>query len=454
MKRVYAAIVLLFAVVNNSYAHEYELITVSMRMERSRRIVIGVLSSDSGESSITVKEVLKGPQKPAAIRTKLKPSGEGRPTVLYFESDAPRVTYLTYVTEGSHMWNMVHMAVDPAPQTDTAKYSEHKDTVEILGCLFDSFAATSQQIPEVEHLQPRRHWERFPWLVKGLLKLRCSHDSAGGPWLKVLEIGPLVDYPREIRQHVEHVDMGYKWPRRQLPKSFVVRIDSRPPETVGSLSARQAAGYLRARLESDDPEIVLAAIAALARMHDVEAVSPIISLLDAKNEDIAVASARFLGWSRSSQAVEPLCKVLTANAASYPTNHRLSDASSRALRWIGDDRAVPSLEAAATHRVECAYEALITLGRQNSFEAVLQSEEDGLPTMAGVCLYWLIRRSNLPLEKWMQMPSTRLSAERAATWRSWWRENRKAFVLVRDSDEAFAIWRKERESNKSMNHDK
>jgi hypothetical protein len=346
------------------------------------------------------------------------------------------------------------MLVDPATQTDTTKHSEHKDIVTILGYLFDSFAANSQQIPEAERLLPRHHWERFPWLVKSSVEVHCSHDASRGPWLKVIQISPLTDYSREIRQHVEDVDMGYKWPGRKLPESFVVRIDARPPETVGSLSARHAAGYLRARLKSHDPEIVLAAIAALARMHDVEAVPPIISLLDSKSEDIAVAAASFLGWSRDPRAVTPLCKVLRANAASYPTNHRLSDASSRALRWIGDDRATPSLEAAATHGVEWAYEALIDLGRKESFDAVIQSEKDDLPCMAGVCLYWLVCRSNRPLEDWMQLPSTDLSPKQVQSWLSWWRKNKELLTIVRSFDEAKAIWKRERESNKSMNHDK
>lgn len=448
MKRFCASMVILFVLCGGSYALERQEITLPMRIEYSQRVVIGTLSTDNDESLVAIKEVLKGTGEPAAIRTKRKPTGDTSPLVLYFEADNSEISYLTYVERGSHVWNMAHMLVDPAPQMDTAKYAEHKDIVEILGYLFDSFTVTSLQMPEAKKLLPRRHWESFPWSVRNRLELRCSHDPAHVPYLRVLEITPFSKYSRDIRQYVEHVDMGYRWTDRELPESFIIWIEPHPPDTIGSLPVKKAADYLRARLKSDDPEIVLGAIAALARMHDVEAVSQIILLLDAKDERIAVASADFLGWSRDRQAVEPLCNVLRKNSSFYPQNHQLSDASSRSLKLIGDIRATPCLEAAATHGVEWAYESLIVLGREESFEAVLQSEKGYLPCGAGVCLYWLVRRSNRPLEDWMQMPSTQLTANQVRDWRTWWRDNKASFKIVRTIDEAETIWENEKLSNK------
>jgi len=226
-----------------------------------------------------------------------------------------------------------------------------------------------------------------------------------------------------------------------LPPRFSVTLDARLPERVGSATAGKAAAYLRDQLTSADSEVVLAALAALAKMRDRDAVPCVLSLLEHKDQRVVVKAIDFLGWSRDEQATKPLCSLLDAKAPQYPEDHAVANVAARALGRIGCPKSLPHLERAACHGVDWAMSAVQTMGTEKSFEILLIGLQNNPPQCAQIdyALYWLVRRSNKNAEPWMadESGTTRaMQVARIPEWRDWWDSNKSSFKVIKSFEEA------------------
>jgi hypothetical protein len=418
-------------------------ITDPMRIEKAERIVIGTLSKNGDQSIITVTQSLKGPKQPDVISTQHRPRGKPSNQVLYANGPYNRPT-LIFIEPDSPTWHLYQMLIDPAPILDLGKHPESIDIIQVLGYLFDPVNIASSDAPRVANrLQYPCYKEKLPWGYHGSMDLLCRADPERWARLEILSINP--DNKQTERFRLPVISNGMEEADRdKLPESFRLRITTTPPTKRGTLSYHSAISYLRQRLNSPDSSIQCAAVHALARVRDLEAVPTVIRLIDHEDDELAQAALDLLSKAADSRALPALCQLLETHAPVYPDNYQFSNGASRALGSIGSVEAASFLERAVEHGVENAYYALSRCGRASSIHVILNtSTEKGLPNRAGIALYWLVQRSNMAVQPWMHFQLLKgrpMPADKARQWIAWWDKNQNTFKLVRSVEEAALIW--------------
>lgn len=439
LKRLTVLLLLWFA--PGSALASSRFITDLDRIEEAERIVIGRLGSGN---TIIVEEVLKGSATPSTITPARDLVSLLGSKVLWVEGSPLReLSHFTAIETGSFTWDLYHALLDPGPLCDPARHPPSEEILYVLAYLFDPVRIHSAKAPEVAARLNRPHAkEPLPWNYQGTLELKCGPNPARPRRLEVLILDPDNEVTRQFRLPL--MDAGsVDREDPEIPSFFPLTIETRPNVSRGSMSHQDAVAYMRGCLKSPDARLQRGAIWGLARMRDLEAVPEVIGMIDHEEEEIAKLALRFLERSRDRRALDPLCRLLEANMTPHADRHALSEATARALEAIGDGSATPILEKAARHGVESASQALLKLGRPESFEVVLGTERGGqLPHSAQVTLYWLVYRSNKSPEPWMS-PLNKQSADQMASpgkWRKWWEQNRSGFKLVRSSAEVRLSW--------------
>ena len=175
----------------------------------------------------------------------------------------------------------------------------------------------------------------------------------------------------------------------------------------------------------------MAALLALAKMRDLDAVPHVLPLWENKNQRVKVQAIQFLGWSRDERAVIPLGEVLEATAAHYPNDHLISDTAAEALGKLGRKESLPHLERAAGYGVQRAREAVGTM-------LTVLEENPARRLNITFTLYWLVRRSNKNTEEWVMGASMTPAQEIAKLplWRAWWDKHKKDFKVLKSQEEA------------------
>lgn len=322
-----------------------------------------------------------------------------------------------------------------------SKHTEHPDYAHALGSIFAGYRISSEEVPSLGQSMQRfaqAYYEVAPWKDKAVVVLKCQYDSARKPALTIESARP----PGPLAEHLRSrlvIASQWDYVKESLPGRFAITLDARRPGKCGNLSAEDAVAYLRARVKSKNAEVVHAAILALAKMRDEDAVGLVLDLLSADDLQTRLRAVRFLGWSRDTNASHPLCRLL--ETLDRPDDHRLADEIGVALLSIADMSSVPALEQATRRGFQRAAEALGAIGREKSFTVLLDVGESD-PGMYGIetGLYWMMRRSNKPEEKWMAIPTwdPKIGAEQIPRWRKWWNANNDDFKVVRTLEEAFA----------------
>jgi hypothetical protein len=434
-------------------ALDYAPVCNAESVQNADLIVVGVAAKEDGKMVIHVFEVLKG------RRTDLVALGGvevGMGDVVIKEGN--KGVYLLakygagYVPSNFDSYKTMNhveavraaiaMLVNPGQFLDEKKSPENADIIYVLGAGFGRWSISSKEIPSLpEYWRGWRLYEEAPWGEKHVVTLQCTTDTNHGFKVSVASAEPKDALSECLKYRL--MLMNFNWPtvRRSLPPRFAVTLDARLPERVGSATAEKAMSYLRDRLRSADREIVLAAILALAKMRDRDAVPRVLSLLKHEDERVRIKAIEFLGWSRDERAVKPLHSLLDAKAPHYPNYYAVCDSAARALEQIGSAESLPHLEQAACHGVERAANAVSTLGRQESFEIMLKALRDNPSQCASLdsTLYCLVRRSNRSTEPWMRDEKRTTRATRIARipkWFAWWAENKKEFKVTKSWTEA------------------
>ena len=425
-------------------------------VEHSDLIVVGKVKIRDKLGSIEVSEVLKGPAAKTVVLSTIDLGmygpvvKDGQEGVFILVSDrvrkgAYRVRHPSCVQTPDakeHVKGLVALFIDPAPFVNLSKHTEHTDYAHALGSIFAGYRISSEEVPTLGQSMQRfaqAYYEVAPWKDKGIVVFKCQYDSAKKPALTIESArppGPLADHLRS------RLVIASQWDyvKESLPGRFTITLDARWPEKCGNLSAEDAVAYLRARVKAKNAEVVHAAILALAKMRDEKAVGTVLDLLSADDLQTRFHAVRFLGWSRDTDASHPLCKLL--ETLDRPDDHRLADEISVALKSIADTSSVPALEQATRRGFQRAAEALGAIAREQSFTVLLEVGESD-PGMCGIetGLYWMMRRSNKPEEKWMATPtwSPKIGAEQIPRWRKWWNANKNDFKVIRTLEEAFQM---------------
>ena len=123
---------------------------------------------------------------------------------------------------------------------------------------------------------------------------------------------------------------------------------------LGALHDRRALDPLLDLLKGNDLALRLAVTRALGRLGDTKAQPELLLLLDAPSEDQRVAAAEALGMLRSERAIKPLIKLLDDRQA------KVRAAAAEALGHLGDRRAIDPLRKHLTDKDAWAQAAAAT----------------------------------------------------------------------------------------------
>jgi hypothetical protein len=453
---------------------QYQRLGLVDNIEAADRIVIGKLESEGGGKLLRVTEILKG-ENVDVIHDNFQHIGDGgvEPEVLYMESHLAKVMIgdmfqrRAYIARFSHEWNIVHMLKDPAPFLDQSKYLPDVDRIAMLGYLFEAYDIQCPEIPGLFRVWRSEHQKILPWDFKDTVecKFHVKHEDHMDPMLIVDESGEQSEAWRNASRHVR--EALKHWETFQgLPEYITVRVSGRRVPKVGSLTHQAARDFLLAQIRSEDLEIAKAAVMALARMHDLDSVPTVIELLNDGREELVVAAVNFLGWSRDRRAVQPLRDLLGRAVSDLPRTESLCGRAAQALQWIGDPSAVPELILALQSGVDYGGYVLGAWGSAETIDQILATERKTLPRSAGLAMFSLVRRSNIPREQWPidsdeTLTKPTLNAPQVEAWRQWWSLHRDGFkivmdtagfeaMLARDREEAAVKWRIEEARRKGM----
>jgi hypothetical protein len=412
-------------------------------------IVVGVAADERGKKVIEASTVLKGERTKQVVLRRVEAGiyrevviKSGNKGIFLLKKDGSEYApfnHRSYLSpeHTESVQAAIKMIADPGPFLDRRRFPENTDIIYVLDEQFTGWNVTSKEIPSLTWMGPPFH-EVAPWQEKGIVRLQCQADRRNGFMVSVTSAEP----EGELSACLKHrLFIGFKEAsaRQGLPPNFSVTVDARLPERAGSATADQAMRYLRERLMSADSEIVLAALLALAKMRDLDAVPHVLPLLEHKDQRIRVRALQFLGWSRDERAVVPLGKLLEATTAQYPKDHLISDHAAEALGKIGREASLPILERAAGYGVQRAIEAVGAVADTESFDTLLTALEKNPSRCSHItfALYWLVRRSNKKTEEWMTDSSTTQAKEitKVPLWRTWWDKHRKDFTILKSQEQ-------------------
>ena len=215
----------------------------------------------------------------------------------------------------------------------------------------------------------------------------------------------------------------------------------------------QALNYLRRCLEGDDAEVQLEALKAVRRMGDRSLEADIIKRLNEKTpiDKIIYLIRPMIGYLEeggTEAGRKHLENLLQRCASDYPKTFQFADPCAEALGRIGHPDSVPILESAAEHGVSGAISALSLVGTMGSFDTLYKTYVSSKkPNLRSLTMCWLIRRSNRPVEQWMDPGDA--NEDHAATkskWTQWYAKHREGMKIVRDFQSARGEWEQERTS--------
>ncbi|MEX1095320.1 MAG: HEAT repeat domain-containing protein [Planctomycetales bacterium] len=471
--RLAVAVLLLIFAAPAAHATSWNPLSLAEVADSADLIVVGTAKVDGETATIRVRKTLKGPRfENAAVSSSLWVKSD---VVI---RDGMEAVFLLHSIDGTkhrpfhpgcvqpldrleQVKRVLEMARNPAPFLSNARQEEIVDLIHTLGALFTSYRIESLEATALQRRGFRflDGWhETLPWESFDRISVRCTFDPAAEPKLNVEPIGATRENHPLYRHLAQRLRGRANWEAigRQLPARFAVTLDARLPTTAGAppraevgrervgdqvvvqavrqVTAVEAAGYLQKALGSREPEVVLAALSALARRRDTDAVPAVIGLIDHDDDRVAVAAVRFLGWARDERATQALSAALLADADRY----RMRFEVARTLSAIADPRAIPALHDAARRGIESATYPIGHFGTEDSFRVLLQAadENPAMRSSAPMGLYWLVRRSNKQTEPWMLDPA-QTAAEKLPRWKAWWEANRDTFRLVRTWEEAF-----------------
>jgi hypothetical protein len=337
----------------------------------------------------------------------------------------------------------------------------------VLGYLFSSFNISSNDAPMVaERIRYNGvNADFLPWGQTEVLDLKCSLVPGNSDRIQVDSINLDDEKSTMIRYVVETISL--KQMESKVPTNFSIQVDTRNIESRGSVTYEEVAQHLRRHMmmsfadfqrmdhrfkgrKNSDQErsaynnIVINAMSALKRMRDVDAVPDVIVLAAQSDTNGAHTAFDFLKSARDPRATKPMCELLEENSPNFPKKHGLSNGAAEVLGKIGDPAAVPYLELGVRHGVQFAYFPLSQMGGVESMGVIINSTKDkGFDAHAHAPLFWMVMRSNLKVEPWMEL-NRRSEGSRndglMAKWRNWWVANKDEIKFVRTFEEARRAW--------------
>ena len=297
--RLFLALLFLLSLAGNCPATSYKRFTTSELIDACDAIVVGRFTSVTpAEQTVTVIETLKG-RPPWRFKSKMPPDERlpdsqqayvlllrerhGRHEIFHPGCLLPDSTKTAVAM-------LLDLRRDPSPVLDLNKVPVTPDTVHTVGSVFKGFTAQSgpyRWLVFRDHIED--FWRWIPWEDKVAVSLEGTVDSSGHATVRIKSAPAGSQLAEFMKGYLERSANG----PNGVIKPYWVKVDARIPTQVGHLSQMKALGYLRERLRSDDPRVVIEAIKALARMRDLESLE-IVRPLSHEDEPVARYANEFV----------------------------------------------------------------------------------------------------------------------------------------------------------------
>lgn len=453
------------------HATDYGPLGLGEMVEASSLILLVELKASKEKPNIEIEQVLKGepPRKLEILRSaadvsmNLSLRGGSDRRILFLHTDDQGRSFpfhpacVAEVDQKDRVLEILAMKRNPAPFVASPKYAGDVDLIYLLGVQFFAARMSVPAVPRLESLfHPRMSriygiYEEIPW-QRSRLTVSLTYQSARQPRVQMkrfVEKGVLPEFIRrmDVAQLFERLTTSV---REDLPPEFDVTVDTTGPANVGDLSFVAAAAFLREQLRSEKLEVIQAAYLALAKLLDSDAVPIAIEMLQHPDRKFCRESARFLGVAKDPRSVRPLCVALDrlppciryAGEGYDADDDQLSEAVGKAVLNLHSPQAIPALKRAALKGYAGDWIALSLsqLGDETAFEPLLSHMRNPDVNHYPSELVTMVRRSNLPVESWMNMvlsSDDRAGKRRRATqWIEWWDSNKTRFRIVRTWQEA------------------
>lgn len=349
------------------------------------------------------------------------------------------------------------MSRDPGVFVKSPGSDDDVDLIYMLGRRFQAIHVSAPLLPALESYFSRV--TRYDSMDVRGLSWQHTYFTMTFAWRPgqkpMLQMEPLEAKGR-LPDFIRRIDAQVGWDKwappnkEMLPAKFEVTVDTRGPARVGNLAFAEAADFLRRQLRSDKLEVVAMAYRSLSGLWDLDAVPIANQMLRHQDRRFRAEAAKFLASAQDERSVDALCMALDelppciryAAEGYNADDERVSSEVGRAVLNLKDVRTVPALKRAALkgYAGDWIAMALSQMGDETAFEPLLSHLRNPKLDHYPSELVTMIRRSNLPVEAWMNKGLSsddfQGKKDQAAQWIAWWDANKAAFRTVRTWQEA------------------
>lgn len=356
-------------------------------------------------------------------------------------------------TEKARIREILSMVENPVPFVKDGKHDGDTGLIHVVGEKFRRFPVEGDPDPVlklylagnlfIEDLLP---WQRVRQEIK------FTFDASREVQLQLVdydEEGAIADFIRHFSSN-PRFGSDRKLKEAKLPAQITITLDTHGPEKAGGLTSAEASGFLREQLDSDKEEVVKTTYEALMKMRDTETVPVAMKMLLHPDRKLRKHAAIFLTRARDPRSIEAIAAAIDAlppcirySREGYNLEEEeLSSALGYAVASIKSPAMLPALKRAAAkgYAGDRMAITLSQLGDESAFEPIITHLRDPKVDHYPDELITLVKRSNLPVEDWMddgfsseQREEEKRHSER---WIAWWEAHKAELRIVRTWEEA------------------
>lgn len=445
--QIYILIYLLSLSVN-SYSTSYVEWTFAERMQKSDGIAWGQVSLIGDTSIIEVVEVLKG-NFSSQIILPYKYHGKINDQVAYFDIDrkvfhAPQVSSILSIKKDSDQYKILQMLKDPGLILQHDSLLSLADVIEFIGYSFRSFNVYSKSIPDISKTIYLKKYSHIPWGIKDEFTITCKLKDQKRDYVEVVSITPMLQENDYFRRLIKYWHLKRVQIHLNDSNQIMLVINTIDVQESGTMTRDIARQIIIKALQSDNEDLILAALDACARIRDLNILPSLIPFIDYVDKGrssifkpVLSKAVKYLDYSGDSRILEPILSRLDTIDVNIDNNRSKIGKLCSAIDDFNSPKVKLVLEHYALHNIEQAFYGLPRIGDKKTFGIIIKSFKNNPKYYSSACtaLYKLVLRSNKNPKNWMDTNGKAINKETSIKWMEWWNNNKSDFELIKTYDE-------------------
>lgn len=382
-------VLIIFSISKITQAHDWSPLSNVQLVQYADLIICGKVIEKKGHIYIKIKEVLKGSNlKKIELKQRFTYSSkklvENQKGIFFLQKHSRENVFVPFhpnsVKDLSH-YDKIKEAIDiwsnPATFLNIQMHPENNEINYVLGEFYSSWKITCPQVPHFAAALKNYYikiYKEVPWKEKTIVVLTIIikdndtiHFISNQPKSKLSAV-----FQKRVKKSYELYTK-----KEILPKKFKITINHQYSENEKTIYL-QVLKYLRTRLTSNSPEIVISALHAIGKLGDPKSIPDVLPLLNHTNIDVKKAAVQFLGWSKDVSVIDSLGMILEKESYLYPKKHDLLNKTALALKSINHPTCLPYLEKASKYGIQRAIESLGAIGNNYSVDVLVQAMSNNL----------------------------------------------------------------------------